>query len=267
VRVVQADGEYGHPTGAPYDAIIVTVEAHDIPPAWTEQLAPDGVLVVPLRMRGNTRSLALTRHGDHLAATSATLCGFVPMQGDGSQPVRRLPLRGDDIVLRLDDTTDLDSDALARAFDQPRLDVWSPVTTPPGVSFESLHLWLASQPCPYGLLATDRDRTADLIDPQNRVACPALISDDSIAYLATRRLDDATWQFGAHGFGPHAGALTAEFLDLIEGWNRHYRHGPGPLVTVYPAGKALPSAKHPRLIVQRRHTSIAVTWFTGGQTP
>jgi hypothetical protein len=70
----------------------------DIPPAWTGQLAHDGVLVVPLRMRGNTRSVALTREGDHLAATSAILCGFVPMQGAGGQPEHRLQLRSDAIV-------------------------------------------------------------------------------------------------------------------------------------------------------------------------
>jgi protein-L-isoaspartate(D-aspartate) O-methyltransferase len=67
VQVTRADGEHGYPTHGPYDAIIVTVEAADIPPAWTDQLAPDGVLVVPLRMRGNTRSLAPTRQDDHLA--------------------------------------------------------------------------------------------------------------------------------------------------------------------------------------------------------
>ncbi|WP_143740530.1 methyltransferase domain-containing protein, partial [Micromonospora echinospora] len=51
VHVAQADADTGWPAGAPYDAIIVTVEASDIPPAWTDQLAPDGVLVVPLRGR------------------------------------------------------------------------------------------------------------------------------------------------------------------------------------------------------------------------
>ncbi|WP_244236407.1 methyltransferase domain-containing protein [Micromonospora inaquosa] len=63
VRVAHADGEDGYPASAPYDTIIVTAEAADIPTTWTSQLAPDGTLVVPLRIRGHTRSLALTRTG------------------------------------------------------------------------------------------------------------------------------------------------------------------------------------------------------------
>ena len=51
VTVVTADGEYGVPDYAPYDAIIVTVGAWDIPPAWLGQLAADdGIIVVPMRM-------------------------------------------------------------------------------------------------------------------------------------------------------------------------------------------------------------------------
>jgi protein-L-isoaspartate O-methyltransferase len=53
----------------------------DVPPAWIEQLAPGGVLVAPLRMRGNHRILALIRNGDHLTATAALVSGFVPMPG------------------------------------------------------------------------------------------------------------------------------------------------------------------------------------------
>ncbi len=38
VRVVTADGEYGMSEFSPYDRIIVTVQAADIPPAWIELL-------------------------------------------------------------------------------------------------------------------------------------------------------------------------------------------------------------------------------------
>jgi protein-L-isoaspartate(D-aspartate) O-methyltransferase len=83
VVVVTADAEHGVPAHANYDAVVVTVGAWDIAPAWLEQLAPDGVLVVPLRMNTFTRSLAFRRSGEHWASTSAQLCGFVPMQGLG----------------------------------------------------------------------------------------------------------------------------------------------------------------------------------------
>ncbi|KAA9382066.1 methyltransferase domain-containing protein [Microbispora cellulosiformans] len=63
VRVVHGDGEAGHPEHAPYDRIIVTAGAWDVPPAWREQLAPNGRLVVPLRIQGVTRSVALELDG------------------------------------------------------------------------------------------------------------------------------------------------------------------------------------------------------------
>lgn len=42
------DGSRGWPEQAPFDRIIVTAAAPDIPPALIEQLKPDGVMVLPL---------------------------------------------------------------------------------------------------------------------------------------------------------------------------------------------------------------------------
>ncbi|WP_432830673.1 methyltransferase, FxLD system [Dactylosporangium sp. CA-092794] len=260
-RVVHADGEYGHASGGPYDAVLVTVEASDIAPAWTEQLAPGGVLVAPVRMRANTRCLTLERERDHLVATASLQCGFVPMQGDGQNPTRRVALRGEDAVLVLDDpTTEVDIAALRAALDGPRSEVWSPVTLPMDASFEALHLWLASQPRPYGVLNVDRERTAGLLDPQDRFFCPTLLTHDSFAYLTIRRHDDATWQCGAHGFGPDAATLTSDLIDLVAAWDRLHRTGVRPAITVYPHGAALPATEQLRLVVARRHTQIVITW-------
>lgn len=56
VEVICGDGALGHPAGAPYDRIIVTAGAWDIPAPWWQQLAPDGRLVVPVRLHGSGRS-------------------------------------------------------------------------------------------------------------------------------------------------------------------------------------------------------------------
>ncbi|MGH4018216.1 MAG: hypothetical protein ACRDT0_03015 [Pseudonocardiaceae bacterium] len=93
VNVVLADAESGISDYGPYERIIVTVGAWDIPPAWVEQLAPEGRLVVPLRVRGLTRSLELERDGDHLVSRSAEICGFVAMQGAGAHREQLLPRR------------------------------------------------------------------------------------------------------------------------------------------------------------------------------
>lgn len=42
------DGSRGWPEQAPFDRIMVTAAAHDIPPALVDQLKPDGIMVLPL---------------------------------------------------------------------------------------------------------------------------------------------------------------------------------------------------------------------------
>src|SRR5690606_3960894 len=82
VRVINADGAFGAPDRAPYDKIIVTVGPWDLPAAWFDQLAVVGRLVVPLYWRGQSRSIAFTRHEDHLRAVYSQPCAFIPMVGD-----------------------------------------------------------------------------------------------------------------------------------------------------------------------------------------
>lgn len=48
VNVRAGDGGYGCVEAAPFDRIIVTAGSVDIPPAWLEQLAEGGVMVLPL---------------------------------------------------------------------------------------------------------------------------------------------------------------------------------------------------------------------------
>jgi protein-L-isoaspartate(D-aspartate) O-methyltransferase len=86
VNVVLADAENGVPEHAPYDRIIVAVGAWDVPPAWLEQLADSGRIVVPLRMRGLTRSLALDRDAGHLVSRSAMTAASSRCRGPG--PIR-----------------------------------------------------------------------------------------------------------------------------------------------------------------------------------
>ena len=44
----QGDGSRGWPEQAPFDRIMVTAAAPDIPPALVDQLKPDGIMVLPL---------------------------------------------------------------------------------------------------------------------------------------------------------------------------------------------------------------------------
>ncbi|WTW23415.1 hypothetical protein OHU89_51070 [Streptomyces sp. NBC_00019] len=73
----------------PFDRIVVTVQAADIPSSWVHQLAQGGRLIVPLRMRGMTRTIAFVRDGHRLVSDGFELCGFVPMQGAGENRMQR----------------------------------------------------------------------------------------------------------------------------------------------------------------------------------
>ena len=51
VEIKTGDGRAGWPERAPFDAIVVTAAAQSVPEALTEQLAPGGRLVIPVKVR------------------------------------------------------------------------------------------------------------------------------------------------------------------------------------------------------------------------
>lgn len=71
-RIEQAEpGVLGHPAGAPYDRILVSAEADELPGALVEQLAPTGRMVVPvagsmlLVVEDGAGQVTVTRHGGY----------------------------------------------------------------------------------------------------------------------------------------------------------------------------------------------------------
>jgi protein-L-isoaspartate(D-aspartate) O-methyltransferase len=105
VAVICGDGTFGWADNAPYDRIVVTAGAWDVPPAWWDQLAPGGLLLAPLRMRGLTRAVALEREGAVLQSRSVQVCGFIPMRGVGTVAEQNVWVGGrdGDLALRVDD--------------------------------------------------------------------------------------------------------------------------------------------------------------------
>lgn len=81
VRVVTGDGSGGYPPHAPYDAIVVTAAAPEIPRPLLDQLAPGGRLVIPVG-RGVERLVRVTRteHGDE--HEDLLPVRFVPLTGE-----------------------------------------------------------------------------------------------------------------------------------------------------------------------------------------
>ncbi|MBB5155952.1 methyltransferase, FxLD system [Saccharopolyspora phatthalungensis] len=262
VNVVTADAENGVPTHAPYDRIIVTVGAWDIPPAWLDQLAPEGCIVVPLRMRGLTRSLALERTGDHLESQSADVCGFVKMQGAGANAEQLLSLRDEKVLVRFDDGWPGDQPPkLDGVLDTSRVDVWSGVTIAGTESFDTLQLWLATVFTGFGRLAAEASQKEALVDPDVMWFDPTAVQDDSVAYLTARRAGPGVSEFGVHAFGPHAGVLAEAMAEQVRVWGHDQRHGPGPAFAVWP--KDAPAERLPEgLVIDKRHCRVTVSWPT-----
>ncbi len=80
LTVVVGDGLSGVPDRAPYDRILVTAAAESIPQALVDQLAPDGIMVLPLGPHsGPQRIVKLTRTADGLAHEDLIWVRFVPL--------------------------------------------------------------------------------------------------------------------------------------------------------------------------------------------
>src|SRR5256714_7964923 len=75
VDVQRADGATGWRAGAPYDRMIVTASTSDVSPAWRDQLAEGGRLVLPLALAGPVQqSVAFVRRGQTLVSDEVTCC-------------------------------------------------------------------------------------------------------------------------------------------------------------------------------------------------
>lgn len=76
------DGSKGLPVRAPYDKIIVTAGAPVIPTALVEQLAENGIMVVPVGNREKQKMLKLTKRGGKLLQEEFDFFSFVPLLGE-----------------------------------------------------------------------------------------------------------------------------------------------------------------------------------------
>jgi protein-L-isoaspartate(D-aspartate) O-methyltransferase len=81
VRVLVGDGSIGALEGAPYDGIVVTAAAPQVPAQLKEQLAQGGRLVVPIGTRDHQVLTVITREGDTFHTSPREGCVFVPLVG------------------------------------------------------------------------------------------------------------------------------------------------------------------------------------------
>ncbi|MET8690537.1 methyltransferase, FxLD system [Streptomyces sp. NPDC004732] len=260
VRVVTADAAQPIPDLGDVDVVLVTVGAWDIPPAWTDQLTPGGRLVVPLRMRGLTRSVAFTRVGGHLESDSTRVCGFVPMQGTSHHDEQLLLVAGtQEIALRFDDGLPADPGRLDNAITTPRHELWTGVVIPLRELLDTLQMHLAISLPGFCTMAVDTDLDTGRVAPVKPTYSLAAVEDDTFAYLVTRRTDDMHYEYGVHALGPQAEKFAAKIADVLRDWEAHRRGGPSPVIRVYPAGTPDDQIPADR-VIDKVHRRVSLSW-------
>ena len=82
VEIKITDGGYGWPEHAPYDGIVVTAAAPEIPPPLTAQLKDGASLVVPVGPKQRQFLLRLQRQGNDIVEENLVPVAFVPLLGE-----------------------------------------------------------------------------------------------------------------------------------------------------------------------------------------
>ncbi|MFJ6214508.1 methyltransferase, FxLD system [Streptomyces sp. NPDC092296] len=263
VTVVTADAAEPIAGLGQVDVVLVTAGAWDIPPAWIDQLGPGGRLVVPLRMRGLTRSIAFTCVGHHLESESAKICGFVPMQGSAAHNEELLLIAGTpEIGLRFDDGLPSDPSLLDNAVTTPRFEVWTGVTIGVSELLDTLQMHLAITLPGFCIMVVDPDLDSGIVAPTNKGFALAAVDGEgrTFAYLTTRRTEDNTHvEFGVHALGPDAAAFAETIAGHLRDWADEHRGGPSPVIRVYPAGTPDDQVPGGR-VIDKVHSRISLSW-------
>ncbi|WP_243762147.1 methyltransferase, FxLD system [Streptomyces sp. Tu 3180] len=272
VTVVEADAALGAPAHlvprGGFDASVITYNCWDITPAWREQLAEGGRLVLPLEIGGYTRAIAFERCGQVLHARHFTHCGFVRDQG---QQARTLPVTGllnGELTLRFDNGAAAPTTGLEEALRGPRYEVATGVTMGAGAYFGSLQLYAATTLPTFCRLTAHRNTGVTGI-AKDRDA-PAIIGDASLAYLIhvqswhSKHSEDKEWEWFVHAFGEQGPQLVEQLVATVRTWDRHVRTDDNskhtdPALTVHPVGTPddlLPAGD----VLDKEHCRLVLRW-------
>lgn len=257
VEVITADASRHLGRGV-FDRIMVTVSPWTIPKVWLEQLAPDGVLVVPLQIAPGLQRIIGFRYQDgHLTSESTVPGGFVPLQGaDRYEPpsVELTGPSGKPVTFRfadqIPDNFAVTDDVLAAA----HAEAWSGVIYPSRTIWLDLLTWVLIQPGGCSMEAkepTDRGTEKSFY--------PAITEHDSFAALAWRPLGDGNeLEIGAVGKGPAAGTLTTRLAEAIQTYGSDHRQF-DPVFEWWPEGTAPDPASSTKAL-PRPHGTLTISW-------
>jgi protein-L-isoaspartate(D-aspartate) O-methyltransferase len=228
VTVVQSDGALGFP-GAVFDRIILTVASGDIAPAWREQLAPHGRLVLPLSLGGPQRCVAFVPQAEYLVAHGVRNCSFISLRGAMAAP----------------DAGQLELEAIMRGRQREfstgiRIGRWET---------SGVHLWLVVRlPGVTGFWTrgeSDADRTNLCLTDGHAVVLLGRADESDELVVATSETGSA---------------LAARVLDLLREWDSAGRPGDAALeIRAYDRTRAPPLGVG-EVALEQRWTTFVLRW-------
>jgi protein-L-isoaspartate(D-aspartate) O-methyltransferase len=290
VQVVCGDGGLGYASAAPYDRIILTTAASDIAPAWFEQLAPGGLLVIPLQLTPLKSRLTIDalvtfeRQNDILVSRSVHASWFLPLRGSFALSQQGYAL-GPEPGLSLITQERVKPDVLYAALLAPGHD------EPTGIRMlqrevSGLHLWLALQAYDFcDIVAENVWMTRQIIPvmlqlglPTLAVATYGLCEGETLALLCWSSEATPMWRHAVEAEIPHdlyvrtfggESRLTQQLIERVLDWDRAGR----PFVMTpdwrldrlrvraYPQGTALPSPLPAKsCLVEKQWTRLLCEW-------
>ncbi|KIF06342.1 methyltransferase [Streptomyces sp. RSD-27] len=274
VTSVEADAALGAPRHLVprdgFDASMITYNCWDIAPAWREQLAEGGLLVLPLEMGGYTRAVTFERRGQVLHARHFTYCGFVRDQGQQARTIPVVSLLDGGLTLRFEHGTAADTTGLEEALRGPRHEIATGVTMGADAYFGSLQLYVATTLSGFCRLAAHQDPDGAVTGIAKDRDAPAITGEASLAYLIHVQTkggnspQDKEWEWTVHAFGEQGPELAERLAATVRAWDRHIRADDNdrhadPVLTVHPAGTpddALPAGD----VLDKEHCRLVFRW-------
>jgi protein-L-isoaspartate(D-aspartate) O-methyltransferase len=277
VRVICGDGFTGYPQDAPYDRIILTVNAGDIAPAWREQLKPGGRLLLPLSIRGPQVSVAFEERGDHLESVSLHVCGFMGLRGALAESFTNLQLRPlpDTLSLTFSRSIAIEAGTVRRWLRRARQDIPTSVEVTYHELLYSLSYWLAVHDERYcSLLA--RGAGTEQVDGARLFHFPydasasgsaGLLETDSLALLVPLSehmefpSENTAYSLGIRSFGEDGTHRLAQRLkEYIQSWDTAGRPGERRLHIRAYARDTIPQQEMQEPGVSKRWTHFVFNW-------
>jgi protein-L-isoaspartate(D-aspartate) O-methyltransferase len=265
VEVICGDGGMGYEPYAPYDRIMLTVGAWDVPPALTDQLVSRGRLVLPLSIRGPQKSIAFEKQDGCLVGLSARDCGFMRLRGSFAGPERTLTLEPARIFITIEDEIVVDVPALRRSVTSPGNHQPTGITARVQDLWNSLMLWTAISETGFCMVWAEGDMAESGVVPdlfgtrgvEGRASSFGLVAPDTLCLLGFTRLPPSELQVVR--YGPNA-SLCERLARCVESWDRSGRPSSSHLhMRLYPHGTDLPISEQ-GIIMRKPWMTHVVNW-------